>query len=405
MTVEAENPVQTSETGIETGIQKIEFNITDTKLAEMSEKFMVLKLTDFNDKVGFNKIVEYRKEVKDVRVNVEKKRKELKAKSLKFGKDVDLEAKRVTALLLVMEDHLIEQENVVKKEKERIQAEKQKKIEEAHQVRRELAVSSGAVFNGVIFFYGDDTQVSDFELCSFSEKAFSVEIEKIKLWKEKEALKLAAIEEEKKAEEKRQAKIAADQKIEQDRLNKVAEEQAEQAEKIRIAQAKIAEEKRKNEEEKKIEEAKKQAVIDAEEKHKKEIEEAKQKAIEAEKQHKLEIEEAKQKAIENAKKEKAAKIEAEKLHKQKLEEAKQKAIEDAKKVAIAKIEAEKKKKLAEEKKAQMLPEKEKLLELSEKFLNPNLPELKSIEGGRIIEMVKSELKILSSLVIESTNDL
>ena len=58
--------------------------------------------------------------VKSKRIEVEKKRKELKESSLSFGRAVDGEAKRITALLLPIETHLENEESIIEKEKERL---------------------------------------------------------------------------------------------------------------------------------------------------------------------------------------------------------------------------------------------------------------------------------------------
>ena len=58
--------------------------------------------------------------VKNKRVAVEKKRVELKADALEYGRAVDAEAKRLTALLAPIEGHLEAEENAVTEERERI---------------------------------------------------------------------------------------------------------------------------------------------------------------------------------------------------------------------------------------------------------------------------------------------
>ena len=62
--------------------------------------------------------------VKNHRVAVEKKRKDLKADALEWGRKVDAEAKRITVLLEPIEVHLQTEEDKVTKEKERIRTQK-----------------------------------------------------------------------------------------------------------------------------------------------------------------------------------------------------------------------------------------------------------------------------------------
>lgn len=247
--------------------QIVEYNVSDAKISEMKEKYMVLKLTDVNDMVGFNKIVEYRKSVKSIRVEVEQKRKSLKAESLAYGRVIDSEAKRITQLILPIEKHLIEQEDVVKKEKERIKAEKQAEIDENHRKRITLIVGSGATFNGSHYVFGDSI-VSEVDTWNYSEEEFSLKITEIKLWKKLEDIKAAEETKKRLEEEARLAEVAKQQKKEQDRLDKIAKEQAEQARKLEEAQNKIDEENRKREEKIRGDEARKLAEFEAEKKSK-----------------------------------------------------------------------------------------------------------------------------------------
>ncbi len=100
------------------------YNITDKYIASLSEHAMTLKVKDVNDNAGCKIIHQARMKIKVTRIEVEDKRKELKVKSLIFGRAVDGEAKRITALLKPIEDHLQSQEKIVEDEKIRIKVEK-----------------------------------------------------------------------------------------------------------------------------------------------------------------------------------------------------------------------------------------------------------------------------------------
>lgn len=101
----------------------ISFPVADVAIAELSAKYMPLKVTGLNDLAGLAAVHDARMIVKGLRVDVEKKRKELKADSLAWGKKVDGEAARITALLEPIETHLEAEESIVVKEKERKAAE------------------------------------------------------------------------------------------------------------------------------------------------------------------------------------------------------------------------------------------------------------------------------------------
>ena len=92
-----------------TGQQEVD--ITDAAIAEMSTLYMGLAITDLEDKEQFDAVHSARMVVKGKRVEVEKKRKELKADAIAWGKKVDTEAKRIFGKLEPIETHLINEEN------------------------------------------------------------------------------------------------------------------------------------------------------------------------------------------------------------------------------------------------------------------------------------------------------
>lgn len=86
--------------------------------------------------------------VKNHRVDVEKKRKELKSDALAWGKAVDSEAKRIFALLQPIESHLQNEEDKITKEKERIQA----KVDRIEKEKIQARVDSLLKYNIVLPF-------------------------------------------------------------------------------------------------------------------------------------------------------------------------------------------------------------------------------------------------------------
>lgn len=108
---------------ISTELQK--FNITDTALAEMKEKYIPMVIPTIEHKAEYLAVKDARAIVKSKRIEVEKKRKELKEDSLKFGRAIDAEAKRITIQLSEIEDRLTNQIDFVDNELERIKKEKE----------------------------------------------------------------------------------------------------------------------------------------------------------------------------------------------------------------------------------------------------------------------------------------
>ena len=170
------------------------FNVADAAISQMSTEYMPLEINGVEDIKGFKIVHTALMAVKKKRVAVEKTRKELKADSLKFGRAVDAEAKRITALLAPIEDHLSKEKQAVIDEQARIKAEEER-------IEKE-------------------------------RKAKELEDLKAKIRQEAEA-RAEAIRKEQEAAAKieadRLAVIAKAQKEETDRLNAIAAEQKETA--------------------------------------------------------------------------------------------------------------------------------------------------------------------------------
>ena len=96
------------------------FEPTDAAIAAMRSEYMPLAINGVNDADGYKAVHNARMVVRSHRVEVEKVRKELKADALEYGRKVDAEAKRITAMLAPIEDHLAVEEDNYITEKERI---------------------------------------------------------------------------------------------------------------------------------------------------------------------------------------------------------------------------------------------------------------------------------------------
>lgn len=300
------------------------FTVTDAAIAAMSEKFMALTIKGLEDKAGYERVRESRLLVKSKRVEVEKTRKTLKEDSLRFGRMVDAEAKRITSLLEPIEAHLESEETRIDEEKARIKKEEEDRKQAVLNARIELLTGYGR--------QGDLLSVA-----ILPEDQFQAEVEKAK--SEFEAAKAKAAEEErkKKEEAERLAKIAEEQEAERARLAAIAKEQEEKEAAFRKREEAI--------------EAEKQALKAAEE----------AKIAEAKRQEELE----------QARKEAAGKAKAEAEL-----EAKLKAEKEAEEQRLAKEKAE-----AEER---FRPDREKLAVFAMSIKNLPRPILTSEEAGKIL---------------------
>lgn len=228
-----------------------EWRKQDAAIAEMREKFLPLTINGIDDKDGFKAVHDARMIVKNTRVAVEKKRKELKEDALAYGRAVDSEAKRLTAMLEPIESHLEAEESAVTEAKAKIQREAEEAKQRALQARMEALAEYGV--------YRPPAAVAALTpeeyaaLLSQSKTAF----DEAKAEAEAAAAKRKAEEEALAAERARLEEIQRQQKAEADRLA---------AEKKKLDDERLARERAAELEKAKAEAAEK-ARIEAERKH------------------------------------------------------------------------------------------------------------------------------------------
>ena len=93
---------------METNNVVIEYSVTDAAIAELRNKFSGL-VVPAGDKQAYKALTSAIAEVRTLRTDVEATRTALKEDALKYGRMVDAEAKRITALLVEIEQPLKEQ--------------------------------------------------------------------------------------------------------------------------------------------------------------------------------------------------------------------------------------------------------------------------------------------------------
>lgn len=76
------------------------------KVEELKKEFLPLRVKDLEDKEGYEAVKSALKFMVGKRHDIEDKRKELKADSLKFGKAVDERAKEIQSMIAPIEEHL-----------------------------------------------------------------------------------------------------------------------------------------------------------------------------------------------------------------------------------------------------------------------------------------------------------
>lgn len=303
-------------------------------------------VTDINDKEGMKKAAGMRKQVKALRIELEKKRKEIKHDAQQKGKAIDTIAREIKAMIEPMEEYLKEQEEFAKREQARI----------AEQVKSERKAQLDE--------YEFDTTFID--LGEMDEENYSKLLETAKTAHE---AKVKAEQEAAEAERKRQEEEAEKER------QRIAAEKAEQ-ERIRKENERLKAEQEAREREIEAERKKQQAALKAEQ-ERREKELAAERA-KAEKERK-EREAAEKKRIA----EEQARIEAERKEREKAE-AEAKTLREAEEKRLKEEEARLKAEEEARQKALEAGDKEKLTLLMDHIASI---QLKSKEGQNCLKTV------------------
>jgi hypothetical protein len=218
----------------------IKFDITDSVINQLEQDFMPLKVDGIEDKDGLKKVHDARMVVKGLRVDVQKREKELKAEALAWNRKVGADAKSIYVKLEPIETHLKTEEDSVKKALEEIEKKKEQEREAAVKMRmdRLIAVGVSMAYTDVATMEDEEFEIfmckaeDDYRQKKEAEEAAAKELaEKEAFIKEAEeaaakelAEKKAAFEAKLKEVEEREAKAKA---LEDEiRLKKEAEEKA-----------------------------------------------------------------------------------------------------------------------------------------------------------------------------------
>lgn len=210
------------------------YNITDAEIAKASKECMKLVVTGVSDIANYDIVKQHRIGIKAKRVEVEKKRKELKSESLAFGKAVDGEAKRIFALIAPIEEYLISQENIVDDDVKRIKDEKSR-LEQEQKDKEEEERQAG--------IREEDERLEkqrikqDEREKELQEKQHKIDAENQKIADDKEEIEREAQRQKDIENAQERAKVEAEEKVKLDAHNKrLRDEQYKRDEELRIAQ-------------------------------------------------------------------------------------------------------------------------------------------------------------------------
>lgn len=103
-------------------VRPVEYLVTEDEIAATKARYAAL---DASTPAGYEEVRQAIATVRSTRVAIEKRRAELKAESLEYGRQVDSVAKRLTALVEEIEDPLVAKKKAIDDEKARIKAEQE----------------------------------------------------------------------------------------------------------------------------------------------------------------------------------------------------------------------------------------------------------------------------------------
>jgi hypothetical protein len=235
-----------------TELQK--FNVTKEDIVTLKTKYTSLTIAGIDDKAGYRAVDEARKDVKKKRVEIDKTRKALNEEAQNYIKRNNADAKEYIDILEVVENDCEAKIKAIDDEKERIAAEQ--KAAEAKRIadRVKLLLDNGCSFDSINYAIGENLSISHPTLCACSEEIFTGFLEKVKVQNEKEIAERAEaerkakeesnrLEAERLAEIERQKAIAEQNRIESERLERLRKEQEDRELKIKQEAEKIAAEK------------------------------------------------------------------------------------------------------------------------------------------------------------------
>lgn len=128
----------------------VKFDVSTAVLSEI-QKYTALKIQSLDDREGYKAVHEARMTVKNLRVQIEKRRKELKADALEYGRRVDSEAKKYFDQIEPVESHLQAEEKRVDDEKERIRRAAEEAEKAKFQAKQTRLFDLGCKFDGSRF--------------------------------------------------------------------------------------------------------------------------------------------------------------------------------------------------------------------------------------------------------------
>lgn len=193
------------------------FNIADAAIAQMKQKFSGLKINGPEDRDGFKSVKSAWQIVRNNRLAIEKKHKEIKADYLEISRAIDGEKNRLLDLICPLEDELKTELDRIENEKKALEEAREREEQQRLQGRVNLLIENGMAFNGSFYAIGETVTLDVVTLKSLNEDDFTRLLERVK----SENAKIIAARE---AEERRQQEAREAFQREQEEQKRRAEE-------------------------------------------------------------------------------------------------------------------------------------------------------------------------------------
>ena len=362
---EAKNELAIAGEKINTGLAAFDKKKAD--LEALAQSAAEITINGIEDKEGYKLADAKRKELKKERVAITNEGKEMRSILTQVGKGIIEKEKELTSIIEGEEQRLVDEQNKIDAEKERIKQE---------EIKRQEAIINDRI--NTLSGYGfqiDYSEIKAMDDATFNQYAEAAKVQFEKAEEErKETERLEAEKAEKERLEKEaEAKRLADERAELERLRaEAAEAQRVIDEANKARQAEIDAENKRIADEK--------AAIEAE---KARIQKEKDDA-EAAKRREQELKEAREKAA---------------------EEARLKAIQDAKDAEIAKKEAEQKAAEEAKIKADQAPDKIKINEYIKSIQEIDVPAMKSAKGKKTMAAIQELVGKLTDYSTQKASEL
>lgn len=140
--------------------------VTEAKIRVIDRECKALTISGQDDKEGYKIVHDRRMSLVKLRGDIEKRRKELKADALEFGRKVDEVAKHLIGLITPAEEHLKREEDAYNAEKARLKREAEEARQRIVQERLDRLAEIGVMKNPTLIAGIDDAAFEDlFALC------------------------------------------------------------------------------------------------------------------------------------------------------------------------------------------------------------------------------------------------